>query len=159
MLALTLHHRLQPALTRRLGTGYASSITANSVIGIDSPESQRRTSAAIQLGALFMPLWRLCVGGFGLPGSFVSGLSTRVQSPPLIDSDAGDSDHKGVSTMAPFRLFPRNPSARAAAHKAMAKAALFADSSAAVRLKRFNAHMQKARRLEAVAARGQEVVS
>ncbi|EWH03228.1 hypothetical protein [Halomonas sp. BC04] len=47
-------------------------------------------------------------------------------------------------------MFPtRNPSARAAAHRAMAKAALFSDSSAAVRLKRYNHHMQKARRLEA----------
>ena len=60
--------------------------------------------------------------------------------------------------MAPFRPFSRNPSARAAAHRAMAKAALFADSSAAVRLKRFNTHMQKARRLEA-AAGAQEVES
>jgi len=40
----------------------------------------------------------------------------------------------------------------------MARAALFADSSAAVRLKRFNYHAEKARRLEA-AARGQEVAS
>ncbi|MGL6213686.1 hypothetical protein [Billgrantia desiderata] len=52
--------------------------------------------------------------------------------------------------MASFRLFPtRNPSARAAAHRAMARAALFSDSSAAVRLKRYNHHMSKARRLEA----------
>ncbi|MGO2133104.1 MAG: hypothetical protein ACTH3D_09425 [Halomonas sp.] len=53
--------------------------------------------------------------------------------------------------MATLRLlFPtRTPSARAAAHRAMAKAALFADSSAAVRLKRYNSHMNKARALEA----------
>ncbi|MDZ7852326.1 MAG: hypothetical protein U5L98_06670 [Halomonas sp.] len=49
-------------------------------------------------------------------------------------------------------MFPTpNPSARAAAHRAMAKAALFSDSSAAVRLKRFNHHMSKSRRLEAQA--------
>ena len=43
-----------------------------------------------------------------------------------------------------------NPSkARAAAHRAMALAALRADSSLSVRLKRFNAHMAKARVLEA----------
>ncbi|MBN8413007.1 MULTISPECIES: hypothetical protein [Halomonas] len=49
------------------------------------------------------------------------------------------------------RLFPTlSPSkSRAAAHRAMAKAALFSDSSAAVRLKRYNSHMQKARHLEA----------
>lgn len=51
--------------------------------------------------------------------------------------------------MAPFRLFPtRNPSARAAAHRAMARSALFADSSASTRLKRYNSHMAKARVLE-----------
>ena len=52
--------------------------------------------------------------------------------------------------MASFRLFPtRSAPARAAAHRAMAKAALFSNSSAAVRLKRYNHHMDKARRLEA----------
>ncbi|MHA3026747.1 hypothetical protein [Chromohalobacter israelensis] len=52
--------------------------------------------------------------------------------------------------MAISRLIPtRNPSARAAAHRAMAKAALFSDSSAAVRLKRYNHHMTKAHTLEA----------
>jgi len=52
----------------------------------------------------------------------------------------------------------RNPSARAAAHRAMARAALFADSSAAVRIKRYNYHAQKARDLDALAV-GQEVLS
>lgn len=125
--------------------------------GIDSPERHRRTSAT--LGAFFVPLWRRCVGGFGLPGSYVPGLSTRVPSPPLIDSDAGDSTDIGVPTMAKLRLFPtRDLSARAAAHRAMARASLFADSSARTRLKRYNHHAEQARRLEA-AARGQEVVS
>lgn len=55
------------------------------------------------------------------------------------------------------RLFPnRNPSDRAAAHRAMARAALFSDSSAAARLKRYNHHIAKARRLTAV-DNGQEV--
>ena len=49
-----------------------------------------------------------------------------------------------------MKLFPtRNPSARAVAHRAMAKAALFADSSAKTRLKRYNHHTEKARALEA----------
>ncbi|MEA3250558.1 MAG: hypothetical protein U9Q35_03105 [Pseudomonadota bacterium] len=49
-----------------------------------------------------------------------------------------------------MKLFPtRNPSERAAAHRAMAKAALFADSSAAVRVRRYNHHVEKARHLEA----------
>lgn len=59
-----------------------------------------------------------------------------------------------------LRLFPTlNPSkSRAAAHRAMAKAALFSGSSAAVRLKRYNHHMQKARHLDARDA-GEEVAS
>ena len=49
-----------------------------------------------------------------------------------------------------MKLFPtRNPSARAAAHRAMAKSALFADSSASVRLRKYNHHIEKARALEA----------
>ncbi|MBB3140227.1 hypothetical protein FHR96_001079 [Halomonas organivorans] len=55
-------------------------------------------------------------------------------------------------------LLTRSASARAAAHRAMAKSALFSDSSAAVRLRRYNHHIQKARRLEARVA-GQEVAS
>lgn len=55
--------------------------------------------------------------------------------------------------MAHLRLFPtRDASARAAAHRAMARAALFSDSSAATRLKRYNHHMSKARTLEEQAA-------
>lgn len=42
----------------------------------------------------------------------------------------------------------------AAAHRAMAKAALFSDSSARTRLKRYNQHMDKARTLEAAAGAG-----
>ncbi|BCB60788.1 hypothetical protein HaloA020_14890 [Halomonas sp. A020] len=40
-------------------------------------------------------------------------------------------------------------SSRAAAHRAMAKAALFADSSTRTRLKRYNHHIEKAQQLEA----------
>lgn len=48
----------------------------------------------------------------------------------------------------------RNPftlSSRIAAHKAMAAAAMFADSSAATRLKRYRHHMGRARSLEFLA--------
>jgi len=42
----------------------------------------------------------------------------------------------------------RNPSSRAAAFRAMARAALRSDSSLAVRLRRYNHHMAKARMME-----------
>ena len=44
-------------------------------------------------------------------------------------------------------LITRNLSSRAAAHRAMAKAALFADSSTRTRLKRYNHHIDKAQQL------------
>lgn len=143
-------------LTARLGYRYASGAGAkSSAIGFRSPESQRRNSAPSIAGAFFMPamrLWRLCVGGFGLPVSFVTGLRTRVQSPPLFRSDVGDSDHKGVLPMASLslsNLITRSLSSRAEAHRQMAKAALFADSSTRTRLKRYNHHIEKAQQLEA----------
>ncbi|MYL24740.1 hypothetical protein GLV89_13230 [Halomonas alkaliantarctica] len=46
-------------------------------------------------------------------------------------------------------LITRNLSSRAAAHRAMAKSALFADSSTRTRLDRYNHHLDKARALEA----------
>ncbi|MFL1501224.1 hypothetical protein ACI77N_08490 [Pseudomonas sp. S191] len=47
------------------------------------------------------------------------------------------------------RILSLNPSKiRAAAHRAMALAALHANSSLSVRLKRYNAHMQIVRALE-----------
>lgn len=51
------------------------------------------------------------------------------------------------------QILGRTPSRntnRAAAHRAMAMAALYADSSLSVRLKRYNAHMEIVRSLEAV---------
>lgn len=53
-----------------------------------------------------------------------------------------------------MKLFPaRNPSSRAAAYRAMARAALRSDSSLSVRLSRYNAAMTKARALEAKGVR------
>ncbi|WP_386081805.1 hypothetical protein ACFIOZ_01635 [Vreelandella sp. F11] len=46
-------------------------------------------------------------------------------------------------------LITRSLSSRAAAHRAMAKAALFANSSTRTRLTRYNHHIEKAQQLEA----------
>ncbi len=48
-------------------------------------------------------------------------------------------------------LNPTSNASRAAAHRAMAKAALYSDSSGSVRMNRYNNHMEKARELEALA--------
>lgn len=134
---------------------YAREAAANSAADLGRSKSEWRTSAASMSGAIFVPA--VSYGGcawepFGVAG-FHSGRSAnpRTVAPIRCLAAAGDdSTPNGVSPMATPRLLPtRNPSARAAAHRAMAKAALFSDSSAAVRLKRYNHHMQKARRLEA----------
>ncbi|KWV68371.1 hypothetical protein [Pseudomonas fluorescens] len=48
-------------------------------------------------------------------------------------------------------LNPSTAASRIAAHKAMALAALYADSSLSTRLARYNHHMQRARSLELMA--------
>jgi hypothetical protein len=131
---------------------YASRAGAKSSAGCASPNSNRRNSAHHD-GVFFMPVnyGGLCVGGFGLPDSYLSGLAhLRTVCHPSCASDLADSNQIGVLPMAKLRLFPtRNPAEKAAAHRAMAKAALFADSSAKTRLKRYNHHIEKARALEA----------
>ncbi len=52
-----------------------------------------------------------------------------------------------------FKPFPNfRLASRAAAHRAMARAALFSDSSLRTRYQRYQQHMQKARDLDAKAA-------
>lgn len=51
--------------------------------------------------------------------------------------------------MAPLTFPFRSLTARAAAHRAMARAALFSDSSLKTRYQRYSHHMDKARALEA----------
>ena len=56
-------------------------------------------------------------------------------------------------------ILTRSLKGRISAHKAMARSALFADSSASVRLRKYNAHIEKARQLEARLAERLEVAS
>jgi hypothetical protein len=62
---------------------------------------------------------------------------------------SGGSSAKGAVPMQ-HALNPSNTSTHAAAFRAMAFAALRADSSLSVRLARYNHHMAKARALETV---------
>ncbi|CAH1041530.1 hypothetical protein HPTD01_8 [Halomonas sp. TD01] len=127
---------------------------AKSSAGCASPNSNRRNSAHHD-GVFFMPVnyGGLCVGGFGLPDSYLSGLAhLRTVRHPSCASDLADSNQIGVTPMAQLRLsnlITRSLSSRAEAHRQMAKAALFADSSTRTRLKRYNHHIEKAQQLEA----------
>lgn len=128
---------------------YALSATAKSVAGISSPNTSRRTSAP-STGAFFASsLWVTVRGSLRAAGFLeCRSANPRTVAHPSFSSELGDSSTLGDRPMAKLRL-PFTRSSRAAAHRAMAKAALFADSSLSVRLKRYNDHMDKARHLEA----------
>lgn len=150
---------LAPPSARR----YAATVAANSVTDLGRSNLTRRTSATTMMGAFFVPAMRY--GGCAwdtlrCAGSRVCrSANLRTVAPTSCLAAAGDdSTTHGVSPMT-SRLFPtRIASARAAAHRAMAKAALFSNSSAAVRLKRYNHHIEKAHHLESLAA-DREVLS
>ncbi len=147
-------------LTLLLAPGYSYLAAAKSAAGFGDPRETWRTSAHRETGAFFMPVHRVYGGcaweTFGSAGFQVSRFANlRTATPINCLATVGDGSKLGDLPM----LFPtRNPSARAAAHRAMARAALFADTSTRSRLKRYNHHMQKARAFDA-AASGQEVAS
>lgn len=144
-------------LTIPSASRYASLAGAKSSVGRRNPFTSRRNSAPILAGAFFVPAE--CYGGcawasFGLAGFLECRFPTlRTVATQSRRKDRGDSLTLGVSLMtASIRLsnlITRSLSSRAAAHRAMAKSALFADSSASTRLKRYNHHIAKAEQLEA----------
>lgn len=162
MLAPTLHkHHMQPVLTHRLAEGYASSASAKSGVGFGDPSISRRTSAHRDTGAFFMPVHRVYGGCAWEPFGAAGFLECRfanlrtVTSNRCLATAGGGSSTLGASPMALARLLPiRSPSARADAHRAMARAALFSDSSARVRMRRYNEHMERARAFDAAAGKG-----
>jgi len=145
-------------LTTTHAQGYREGVTAVTN-DLGRSERYRRNSASSLSGAFFLPVsYGGCLGDtFGCAGLLYPRSANPLAVAPIrcLAAARGDSSDTGVRPMATFRLFPtRNPSARAAAHRAMARAALFSDSSAATRLKRYNHHMSKARTLEAAAGAG-----
>lgn len=126
--------------------------------GFDSPNRQRRISAQTITGAFLLPaIYGGCAreafgpAGFLCPRSV--NLRTIAASCRLTATLGGSNSDNGALPM--LTLFaPDLPAIRAKAQacRAMAKAALFADSSLSVRLKRYNAQATKARALEEQAA-------
>lgn len=127
----------------------------------------RRTSAPTIAGAFFMPAMRY--GGCARDTFWYAGVlegrsaNLRTVAPFRYLAVSGDdSKPQGVTPMAPLglsNLINRSLESRASAHRAMAKSALFADSSARTRLKRYNYHLDKARELEALLAECLEATS
>lgn len=131
---------------------YSLAVAANSATGLGNPTKSRRNSAPITIaGAFFVPAV-MCYGGCAweafVPAGFLDSRFTNLRTAAThsLGNERGSSSNQGATQM----KHAFNPSKiRAAAHRAMALAALHANSSLATRLSRYNAHMSKARALEA----------
>ncbi len=138
----SLHHR--GLLT------YSESVAANSATGFGDPITSRRISAHHPTaGAFFVPAVK-CYGGcaretFGSAGCLESRFANLRTAATLnrLATIRGSSSTLGATPMTLLHaLNPSARSARAAAHRAMAFAALHANSSLTTRLSRYNRHMQ-----------------
>ena len=129
---------------------YSLAVAANSVTGLGNPLNNRRNSAPITIAGAFFASAYSFYGGcawetFGSAGFLLSRFTNlRTAATHSLGNERGSSSTIGVSPM--HALIPLKN--RAAAHRAMALAALHANSSLATRLARYNAHMSKARSLE-----------
>ena len=132
---------------------YSLAVAAKSATGFDGPTNPRRTGAPITIaGAFFVPAHPVYGGcaqdTFGCAG-FLDSRSVNLRTAATLirlTASRGSSSNQGAPTMNAL-----NPSKiRAAAHRAMALAALHANSSLRTRLSRYNKHMSKARALETI---------
>ena len=139
-------------LALRLPRRYGVPVTVNPVTDLGRSIGQRRSSAPQLIAGAFIASAMSRCGGcawdtFGCAGCLDSRSAnprTAVTIHCLAASGDGSSNQGAIPMHA---LIPSK--IRAAAHRAMAIAALHADSSLSVRLKRYNAAMAKARSLEA----------
>lgn len=143
-----------PTVAKLAYRSYRSPVAANSANDLGGSNDFRRNSAAITIaGAFFVPAFS-CYGGlrrstFGCAGFLNHRSANLAQLATLLCLAAGrgGSHDSGATSMQ--HILSLNPSKiRAAAHRAMAIAALHADSSLSVRLKRYNTQMAIARTLE-----------
>lgn len=148
-------------LTTITAPASVTGVTAKSVARFGDRKDTRRTSAHREAGAFFAPGLHVCGGRawepFGAAGFRVCRFANPRTAAPKLFGDSGDGSDNTHGAI-PMRFLTRNPSARAAAHRAMATSALFADTSAATRLKRYNHHAAKARALEEQAGHPLHVV-
>ncbi|WP_148485251.1 hypothetical protein [Pseudomonas massiliensis] len=150
-MALRYHdRRMILALALRQLSGYRHAVAASSATGRENPWRNWRNSAPIPFAGAFFTPADSCYGGrawagFGLAGfQFPRFLTPRTAATQSREKDGDSSKLKLESTMTTL-----NPSKiRAAAHRAMALAALRANSSGSVRLRRYNHHIAIARTLE-----------
>ena len=149
--------RICPSLAKPSCWHYPASVMANPVTDLGRSHIKwAHKRPHIVAGAFLCP--QLCVMAAvrgtpsGVPGANLPGRPTRVQPSPFLAWPQAVTAPNPKLELYPMKHDPaRNPSAlrqRATAHRAMALAALRADSSLSVRLARYNAAMAKVRALE-----------
>lgn len=126
--------------------GYSAGVAANSAPGLGNSETRCTAPRKRFFCARFMAS---CAGEtFASAGYLVAGLPTPKQfATQSLGNEVGELHKQGVPTMKTLSLpiAAKIKRGRIAAHKAMARAALHADSSLSTRLNRYNDHMSKAR--------------
>lgn len=152
---------VRPSIAKPAPWRYSAPVTVNPVADLGRSNSKRRTSAPKTIAGAFFAPAVLRHGGcawdtFGCAG-FRLGRSANPRTAVTISCLAAGGDGSTPNGAVPMKHDPAlNPSAlreRAAAHRAMAIAALRSDSSLANRLRRYNHHMTICRDLEATAER------
>lgn len=143
-----------PTIAKLAHRRYRAPVAAKSATGFGHPIKQKAHKRHQRTaGAFFVPAIRLnggCVWEAFAPAGFLLPRLTNLHTAAThsFGHERGGSSAKGAVPM--INTPALNPSApHAAAWKAMALAALRADSSLSVRLARYNHHMAKARALEA----------
>ena len=135
---------------------YISLVAANSATGFCSPNIVRRISATVsKAGAFFMPaisFYGGCARGAFERAGFLTSRSANLRTAATQFCFAAGSGGSSTLGAVPMKHALIPSKIRAAAHRAMAMAALHADSSLSVRLKRYNTQMAIARTLEAAVA-------
>jgi hypothetical protein len=133
---------------------YSRSVIANSMTGIGVPTRRRthrhKSGFFVSKTSAYLYGWAVW-GFFGSTGTYVRHANLHGSSHHDWRHGGGRTYRNiGASPMTTRHLLTLNPTkARAAFHRACAMAALHADSSLSVRLKRYNESMAKARALEA----------
>ena len=131
---------------------YGSPVTVNPVAGFGDPIISRRTSAPYPTAGAFFASAVSSYGGCAWETARSAGcLLSRFANPRTAATLNRLATIRGSSKTvgAPPMQTTRNPSTHAASWKARAFAALRADSSLSVRLRRYNAAMARARAIEA----------
>ena len=145
--------RSLPIVAKRSQSRYGSPVAANSATRVWRPGNEIGAQAPHpKAGAFFVPA-ASCYGGCAWETERSAGFQfPRFANPRTAATLNRLATICGSSTLeigAPPMQTTRNPSTHAAAWKARAFAALRADSSLSVRLRRYNEAMTRARTLEA----------